>query len=84
MTRDPRIDPQPGDIVQATSGKGRHVIGVARGDIRYRQIDCKNQAERMCWLSTWREWCRKNKAEVVIRVVATKKEDPNGTPQPPH
>jgi hypothetical protein len=56
------IDPKPGDVVKASDGVTRTVTSVQGGDINYRDSRCATTRERNCWISTWREWCRKNEA----------------------
>lgn len=63
--RDPRIDPQPGDFVQDTKRNiVRKVVGRFGGDIRYKQ-EGQSGPNKLCWVTTWRAWCRKNKVEVI-------------------
>lgn len=60
--RDPRIDPQTGDIVISSTGIRRYVTYRNGGNVSYAgrvKLKC------ICCISTWREWCRKNNAEVV-------------------
>jgi len=64
MPRDPRLDPQPGDRVRA-NGNTRLVRRRNGGNIFYHVEEQVSRYEKNCWISTWVEWCRRNKAEVV-------------------
>lgn len=61
MKRDPRMDPQPGDIVRK-EGKTRRVAERKGGDIKYFAGDADGRrAEgfpKFCWITTWRSWCK--------------------------
>ena len=67
--RDPRIDPRDGDVVRATIGAQttRTVLESPwTRSLGYRDmVYYSGQTERSCWITSWREWCRKRKAEVV-------------------
>jgi len=59
--RDPHINPQAGDVVTPNVGKKaakpRTVVKRdGTGNIWY----STGGKERICWISTWQEWCRKN------------------------
>ena len=61
--RNPLEDPQPGDKVFSerwTPARERTVTKRNGYDIWY--SDGKN--ERMCFISTWQEWCRRNGAAI--------------------
>jgi hypothetical protein len=60
MTRDPRMDPQPGDVLLGLDGLERHVFR-RNGDAL--QIGDATSSYRMR-LDHWREWCGKSQAEV--------------------
>jgi hypothetical protein len=70
VTRDSRIDPQPGDRVRAVhcqecgAGITRKVAGRVLGDVLYRVegIDPEGLPARGCTLKSWRSWCSRNKA----------------------
>lgn len=69
MTRDPTIDPQPGDVVRSTTSKGvreRHVTSRTGNDVYYDSIEANGRParSRLCFISTWQEWCRANKVRV--------------------
>jgi len=55
--RDPRENPQPGDIVCTATGKRRTVVSRRGGDIAYHD---KILTRRTCWITTWQNWCRRN------------------------
>ena len=60
--RNSLIDPQPGDSVISADGKRqRDVVDCRGGNIIY----LINGRRMQCWISTWMEWCRRNKARVV-------------------
>jgi len=64
--RDPIQDPQAGDSVVARIGDvyvTRTVQHNDEGNIHY--DDSRKVKTQQCWISSWMEWCRKNKAEVV-------------------
>ena len=61
MTRDPRTDPQPGDVLLGLDGLERHVFR-RNGDAL--QIGDATSSYRMR-LGHWREWCEKSQAEVL-------------------
>ncbi len=59
-TRDPRVDPQAGDIIEKVSTHGgvtrrRTVTRRDGNDIYY--TDQSGQAKK-CWISSWLEWAR--------------------------
>ncbi len=58
-TRDPLVDPQPGDKIQRVSDSGlvrtREVINRVDNDIFYRD---QAGREKKCWIATWMEWGR--------------------------
>jgi hypothetical protein len=55
MKRDPRKDPQPGDIIRK-GNKQRKVVTVYGNDIWY---DVPGSTVRkLCWITTWRVWAR--------------------------
>ena len=61
--RDPQNDPQVGDILTTPAGKFRKVWLITHSG---REIHYTTDTNRSsyCWISTWQEWCRKNKATV--------------------
>lgn len=64
--RDPKEDPQAGDLITLTNGKLRRVTARRGGDVDYN--DAKFYPHN-CWISTWREWCRKaTNSEIISRV----------------
>jgi hypothetical protein len=61
-THDPRLDPQPGDVLvkntSANNNEGRrerHVIRRIENNVYYRDHLGK---ERMCWLDSWLHWAQ--------------------------
>lgn len=61
---DPRINPQPGDVVHDRKRNiVRHVITREGGNIKYKRE--RQQGPQFCWITTWQDWCRKNKVEVL-------------------
>lgn len=68
--RDPKIDPQPGDIVRATQFKNereRHVIARRGGDVDYLAVTSANSVQKNCWISTWQSWCAPPAVVVIQR-----------------
>lgn len=66
LERDPTMNPHPGDKLRFLSrGKPhtREVTGRRGDNIDYR-IDASDVIHT-CWISTWQEWCRRRKAEVI-------------------
>ena len=64
MTRDPRIDPQPGDEVLAPDGQLRKVVA-RDGDL----VRCLDGVMRYrIKLKKWQSWCLEN--DVVVTKVA--------------
>lgn len=69
MTNSPLKPPVSGDIVQAENGKIREVTQapiaghLLSGNVWYKT----NNKQRICWISTWQKWCRKNKAVILRR-----------------
>lgn len=65
MTRDPRIEPKPGDIIRKGTANRvleRHVVRRDGGNIYY---TAQNSAVEKCaWITTWRAWA---KDVVVVR-----------------
>ena len=59
-TRDPKQDPQPGDVVIKTNMKGkqtkRTVTGRKGNDVYYTTKD--GGKVNNCWITTWWDWCR--------------------------
>ena len=62
--RDPRTDPQTGDLIVKSTGTGRkvsrYVVKRAGNDITYRDHRGK---ERLCWITTWETWAREAEVE---------------------
>jgi hypothetical protein len=60
LPRDVRIEPKTGDIVSKTNAKGRirrrTVIAVQDNYVHY--WDSKKPLPKVCWITTWQEWCR--------------------------
>lgn len=66
--RDPKIDPQNGDIVRATQFKNereRHVAGRRGNHVDYLAVTAKKTVQKNCWITTWQDWCRINKVDVI-------------------
>jgi hypothetical protein len=57
--RDPRIDPQPGDILRG-SGQVRRIMAREGNRVRC----ASGQYDYRMRLDNWRKWCRLNGAEV--------------------
>lgn len=55
-------DPQPGDSVTKGS-KTRTVVSRESCQVTYKT---QNGAVKTCWISTWREWCRKADSAIVV------------------
>lgn len=58
--RDPRLDPQPGDVIEKHSPSGgetriRTVTKRVDNNIHYRDQTGK---ERVCWIASWLDWAR--------------------------
>jgi hypothetical protein len=71
--RDPRIDPQPGDILRG-NGQVRRVMAregdrlrCASGEYDYRML-----------IDNWRKWCRLNGA-TAVQVAASSPREPKST-----
>lgn len=60
MSRDPRKDPQPGDMLMAAYGSSRVVMSRTGDEIEYRFLD--EMRFHHCSVTHWQEWCRKNHA----------------------
>jgi hypothetical protein len=56
MTRDPRIDPRPGDVV-AKDQISRTVISRRGGAITYVSLG-RRKGVYDCWITTWTAWAR--------------------------
>lgn len=58
--RDPKIDPQAGDIAVKITAKGRKLQRIvtrrAGNEVYYKTSE--SGAEKNCWLTTWQDWCR--------------------------
>ncbi len=66
MTRDPRLDPQPGDEVFAPAmGASRTVTERQGGDVRYIKEQHGKRSRHLCWITTWQDWCTKYGVEIV-------------------
>lgn len=71
MTRDPLVDPQPGDVVQSAYYDGtkqvgrRMVISATSANISYSTGTGCRIVNRNSLPSTWRKWCREHRAKVV-------------------
>lgn len=53
--RDPRHDPQPGDVLEKEAGR-RVVLRVANDTVFYDDPEVVGFRFRTCWLAEWREW----------------------------
>lgn len=62
--RDPRLDPQAGDLIVKLGSAGRklsrYVVKRENFDITYRDQSGK---ERTCWITSWNEWARMAEVE---------------------
>lgn len=66
MTRNPHIDPEPGDVVEAKSGVIRKVIEIRGKELPNPRVIF--MARRMGgagwregnWINEWRRWCERN------------------------
>ena len=56
MSRDPRVDPRPGDVLEKNS-LSRTVLDVRGMDIVWGRRDSTSKPN-IAWISTWREWAR--------------------------
>ena len=67
-TREPSIDPRPGDVVRSfyPSSGSRRVVSVSECGVRYVRID-PNGIERdgYCLPGVWKKWCRAHRVRVV-------------------
>ena len=62
-TRDPRVDPWPGDVVRAASGMVRTVTFVDRSEqprVKFDAYRMGVQSKRSESLQRWRTWCARN------------------------
>lgn len=65
--RDPRTDPQEGDVLRSRlTGYERVVIAVEGRNITYLRFAKGDEESFCCVIATWRDWCRTNKSEVVL------------------
>ena len=64
--RDPRNDPQPGDILSKPGSRGSRYkrIVVERGESQLIYKTHSDGVERTCWLSTWMDWARNADVEL--------------------
>jgi hypothetical protein len=67
------IDPKPGDVVETPNGY-RRAVGVnafsgrpVSSVVYYITTKDGKSRKSSCWVSTWRDWCRKNKAIEVTK-----------------
>jgi hypothetical protein len=70
VERDPKTDPQTGDILRATiytNGRERHVTGRLGSRVLYEAVSPTNRRVRQCTLRMWREWCERCKVEITQR-----------------
>lgn len=73
LARDPAVDPQYGDIVRSTIYKNcreRHPIkryGAMNNEVQYYSVTAQKSVIKSCWITTWQDWCRKNKVEIIQR-----------------
>ena len=58
------FDPQPGDFVRK-GDKTRTVIARVGGDVEY---ETERGKLKMCWITTWRDWCNKDLDEAIAQV----------------
>lgn len=56
-------DPQPGQIVESEDRKRRYVDRLALNLVFYRRTE--EGPITCCFIETWQDWCRKNKAKEV-------------------
>lgn len=65
--RNPRTDPQEGDVLRSRlTGYERVVYEIEGRNIFYiRHADGEETSHR-CTIATWRDWCQTNKSEVVV------------------
>jgi hypothetical protein len=59
-SRDPRVDPQPGDRLERqlkSCVRTRTVVERKGFDVYYTE-DVGSQKRKNCWISTWMEWAR--------------------------
>lgn len=66
--RNPLIDPRYGDVVtsrQSSLPRSRHVVARNGGNVSYQTK--VGALVKVCWITTWWDWCKANKAEVEAR-----------------
>lgn len=59
MTRNPQVEPQPGDAIRkgtATRVIERHVVRREGNNIYYRTQN--SSIEKCAWITTWRTWAK--------------------------
>lgn len=55
--RDPRIDPQPGDVIEK-NGDRRVVLRVANDSVFYDDAEVVGFRFKSCWLTEWQQWAQ--------------------------
>lgn len=69
-TRDPQINPQPGDIVNSTiykNSRGRHVTGWDGDYVYYDAVSPTRHDPLRCTLRAWQRWCAYNNVVITQR-----------------
>ena len=56
--RDPRIDPQKGDVVQHADGE-RRVVTARKGDFLVRYLTSDSGLSAICSPEQWKHWAKK-------------------------
>lgn len=62
--RDPTIHPEIGDRVYG-AGESRKVISRTRESVIFVITNVSPAKSFMCWLMTWRDWCRNKNVAVL-------------------
>lgn len=71
--RDPTVDPQYGDIVRSTvykNGRERHAFrreGPFGNEVVYFAVTEAKSVTKRCGITTWQDWCRRNRVAIVQR-----------------
>ena len=57
LPRDPRVDPQPNDVVEK-DGLRRVVLRVANDSVFYDDAEVVGFRFKSCWLTEWQQWAQ--------------------------
>jgi len=60
MTRDPRVDPEPGDVVGKDNLPYRRIVYSGLGNVKYRRLNpgADHDVYGIVFLTTWRKWAK--------------------------